>query len=210
MDVRSQFISFSGSRWDPGCYLIKQNVHFWVNKTNLKPQKPPPTYPSLSSILNSFPPPPPWQDDRNNLTNRDWQLISEINIYNWLLLKFILGEGSILSPSQISWSYLFAGPEWVSFPKRVVSFQPPPSRCPLSEINVCLNPGSDDSKSLSVSERAALSAQLHFPSEQRPGPAWACVGPACFSRAINQSGARTRLLFIPVALAQQGIKELRG
>lgn len=70
---------------------------------------------------------------------RDGQFISGINIYNLLLSEFILGDGSILSTSQISWSYLCR--LWNEFPPKNVSFfffffSVPTSS--LSEINVCV------------------------------------------------------------------------
>lgn len=49
----------------------------------------------------------------------DGQFISRINIYNLLLSEFILGDGSILSTSQISWSYLCR--LWNEFPPKNVS-----------------------------------------------------------------------------------------
>lgn len=105
----------------------------------------------------------------------DWQFISEINIYNWLLSKFILGEGSTLSTSQISWSYLRR--PWNEFPPKNESvffffFLPlSPSQKSMSAF-VRFNLAADDSKSLSVSGRAAVSGWHCFPSEQRVRPVW--------------------------------------
>ena len=174
LDVKSHFISFfsadgiSAVIWWNWTAITKHIKLFWA-AANRNPTRPPP---SLSAVLNSLA--PSRQDDRNNLAKWDWQFISEINIYNLLLSKFILGEGSILSTSQISWSYLRR--PWNEFPPQNVSvffllLPLTPSQKSMSAF-VRFNLASDDSKSLSVSGRAAVSGWHHFPSEQRARPVW--------------------------------------
>jgi len=132
-EVKSQFISFfsaeaiSAAIWWNWTTITNRIKLFWELPNRNTPS-------SLSVILNSLV--PSQQLDRNNLTPWDWQFISEINIYNLLLSKFILGKGSTLSTSQISWSYLRW--PWNEFPPQNVSFSAPPPLPSLPRRNQCL------------------------------------------------------------------------